>query len=464
MIKYAIMELIDQPFSIWETVFYAFLNAFPYMLPVLLAFRGRWRFGTPGTVFLTAFVTVFQIGATVLRLHSAGVQNPLFDVAFSLLYVAFIFLAVRDHIGKLIFTVLMLMNLGNLVNVLSKCIEGRLFPALAPLRYHFTYPLVMIPVQLLLLPLLYLLIFRGLRSLQTDEAPDAAPAMLWRYLWLVPGVFYLIWMQHFYASGRSALENALDPVSTGYLLLIDAGSVLIYRVIIQLVRAEGKNKRLLEENHALNLQSVQYESLRRRVEEARRARHDLRHHILLLRRIREDRDFAALDELLASYPDLETLDRPLLYCRNETVNAILAHFGDRAEELGVRYTVKLDIPEDVFVEKADLAVLFGNLLENAVEACSHAEGERFITVSGVASRSEAARSSLTLIVENSCDAQPRPGEGGAFRSNKHGGDGIGIASVRSIAERCGGVSSFAAKDGVFTASLILYHGTKRETE
>ena len=452
---------MNQPFSIWETVFYAFLNAFPYMLLVLLTFRGRWRFGTPGTSILTAFVTAFQIGATVLRLFSVNVQNPLFDVAFSLLYVAFIFLAVRDHIGKLIFTVLMLMNLGNLVNVLSKCIEGQLFPAFAPLRYHVTYPLVMIPVQLILLPLLYLLIFRGLRSLQTDEAPDAAPALLWRYLWLIPGVFYLIWMQHFYASGRSALENALDPVSTGYLLLSDAGSVLIYRVIIQLVRAEGKNKRLLVENHALNLQNVQYESLRRRVEEARQARHDLRHHIVLLRNIRDNRDFAALDELLAGYPDLETLDRPLLYCRNETVNAILAHFGDQAAELGVRYTVKLDIPEDVFVEKADLAVLFGNLLENAVEACSHMEGERFIAVSGIASRSEPAQSSLTLIVENSCGEAPHAGEGGAFHSSKHGGDGIGITSVRSIAERYGGVSSFAAKDGVFTASLILYHAARR---
>ncbi len=43
-----------------------------------------------------------------------------------------------------------------------------------------------------------------------------------------------------------------------------------------------------------------------------------------------------------------------------------------------------------------------------------------------------------------------------FLSSKHSGDGVGITSVRSIAERYGGVSSFSAKDGVFTASVILY--------
>ena len=450
------MNTMNQPFTIWEIALYAILNAVPYMLLVLVAFRGRWRFGRTLTIVLFFFVLLFQIAATVLRFFSAAAQNPLFDVAFSLLYVAFIFLVVRDNFGKLVFTVLVLMNLGNLVNVVAKCLEGMLFPALATLRYHFTYPLMMLQVQLILLPIIYLLIFRGLRSLRTSREAGASLGQLWRYLWLVPAVFYLIWMQHFYASGRSALENALDPVSTGYLLLIDAGSVMIYRFIIQLVRTEEKNRRLLSENHALSLQSVQYDSLRSRMEESRQARHDLRHHIILLKGIRERRDFAALDELLAGYPDLEDLDRPLLYCRNEMVNAILAHFGDQAAALGIRYTVKLDVSEDVFVEKPDLAVLFGNLMENAVEACSHVEGDRFITVSGVASRPETGQNSLTLIVENSYRAEPQIGEDGVFRSCKHSGDGIGIASVRSIAERYGGTSSFVANNGVFTASLILY--------
>ena len=156
------------------------------------------------------------------------------------------------------------------------------------------------------------------------------------------------------------------------------------------MRTEGNNRRLLVENHALSLQSVQYDSLLRRVEETRQARHDLRHHIMLLKNIRDNRDFSALDALLASYPDLDTLDRPLIYCQNEMVNAILAHFGDQAAEQNIRYTVKLDLPEDVFVEKPDLAVLFGNLLENAVEAGSHVETDRFVNVTGGVSRTPGA--------------------------------------------------------------------------
>ncbi len=449
------MNVMDQPFAIWETVLYELLDSLPYTVLVLYAFRERWRFGRRTTFLLVGAAVALRLVTTPIVLFSPSPPSPLYDVTSALLYVGMIFLILREPIGKLVFTVLVLMDLGNLVVVLSKCIEGLLFPSYALLRYHFTYPLMMLPVQLILLPLIYRLILRGICSGADGEGGLSGSRDLWRDLWLIPAIFYLIWTQHFYLSGRSALENALDPVSTGYLLLIDAGSVLIYRRIVQLVRAEEKNRRLQAENHALSLQSVQYENLRRHIEEARRARHDLRHHLVLLRHIRDKRDFAALDELLASYPELESLERPLAYCENETVNSVLLYFADRAAGAGIRFTVRTEVPEDVFVEKPDLAVLFGNLLENAAEACAHVEGEAFVSVSGGV-RDKAAHAPFTLVVRNSCALAPEPGGSGTFRSTKHEGDGIGIASVRSIAERYGGTGSFSADSGVFTASVILF--------
>lgn len=450
------MNVITQPFALWETALFTFLNAFPYMLLVIRAFRPRLRFGRGTTMALLLLVTALHMGINMLRLHTTAAQVPLLDVVLALLDVIFIPLIIRERLGKLVFTVLVVMDLGNLVVVLSKCIEGLLFPALAPLRYHFTYSLVMLPVELIILPLIYLLIFRGICSGEAEDDGSKEAADTWRYLWLVPAVFYIIWMQHFYASGRSTLENSLDPVSTVYLLLIDAGSVLIYRIIVQLERTLGKNRRLMAENHALNLQAVQYDTLRKRMGEARQARHDLRHHIMLLRSIRDNRDFAALDELLAGYPDLESLERPLTYCENEMANAILAHFGDKARERDIAYTVKLEVPENLFVEKPDLAVLFGNLLENAVDAAALEGDGRFIRVTGAVERREGICISLSLKVENSCTREPQLSPDGAFQSTKHAGDGVGTSSVRSIAERYGGASSFAVKDRVFTASVVLY--------
>lgn len=452
------MPTADAPFYVWETLLYAFLNSFPYMVLVLFSFRKRWRFGKPATFSLLALVTVLITTGTAWRLFSQTPGNPLFDIAFSLLYIAFIFLAIREPVGKLVFTVLVLMNLGNLVIMVAKCLEGLLFGDSAQLLYHWTYALMMFAVLCILLPVFYLLIFKDIAS--DPEAPvksadTSSPGYMWRYLWLIPAVFYLIWTQHFYTSGKSTLETALDPLSTGYLLLVDLGSILIYRLIIRLVALQQRNVQLQAENHALSIQKMQYSNLQQRIDEVRQTRHDLRHHIILLKSIRENEDYHALDELLAGYPSLESLEHPLAYCDNETCNAMISYFADQAAAKGVDYTAKLDIPALLFVEKADLTVLLGNLLENAMEACAYVESGAFIRITGSTKKLPGGGTALAIIIENSCGTEPQVREDGTFRSTKHKGDGIGIASVRSIAARYEGACSFLFENGVFTASVLL---------
>ena len=114
------MTTADAPFGVWETAIYAFLNSFPYMALVLFSFRKKWRCSKPVTVSLLAAATVLITAGTVYRLFSDITENPLFDVAFLLVYIVFIFLAIRQPVGKLVFTVLVLMNLGNLVIMTAK--------------------------------------------------------------------------------------------------------------------------------------------------------------------------------------------------------------------------------------------------------------------------------------------------------------------------------------------------------
>lgn len=440
-------------FSVWEALLYTFLNSFPYMVLVLSSFRGRWRFGTRITVLLLTIATVSQVSLNTFRFYSPQVQNPLYDAGISLLYIGFIFLAIRERFGKLVFAVLVLMDLGNLVVVTSKCIEGAFFPEEALLRYHFTYSLFMMPVEMLLIIVAYLLIFKGITD---DSEPDselsAASISLWRYLWLIPGVFYLIWTQHFYTSGKSALENALDPLSTGYLLLIDIGSVLIYRIIVQLVTVYEKNARLTAENHELELQKMQYDTINERIEDMRSTNHDLRHRVALLRQIRENGDLSALDELISSYPVSIIHNQPLRYCDNDTVNAVLTYFSELALKNGIDYSVSLTVPEEIFIGKPDLAVMFGNIIENAVEACKFVDGKRYIKITGSYG---SAPEQLSFIVENNYKVEPHTDDKGVFLSTKHKGNGIGINSVRHIVGKYGGESSFMPDNGVFKVSVLI---------
>ena len=156
------------------------------------------------------------------------------------------------------------------------------------------------------------------------------------------------------------------------------------------------------------------------------------------------------------YTEKNLLDQPLINCENETVNVILALYSETAYNNNISFSIKANIPKDVFVDKKDLSVLFGNILENASDACKEVEGERFISLNAAYNSASNGSHSITLIVKNNYGTEPSVSEKGVFHSTKHAGDGIGISSVRSITEKYNGACTFTHENGTFTVSVILY--------
>ena len=446
-------------FALWEVVLHAFLNSFPYFCLALYSFRNHWRFPKKLTILVLLLAMIPQLILVPIN-QIYFPDSWIFDVVLAFIHIAFCFTVVKDHLGKLIFAVLVITNLGTLVLICSKCLEGIFFPELALLQFHYTYLIITFILILIFTPLIYILIFKdmyesGIESKQSLGSKDVSGYM-WHYLWLIPAIFYLIWMYVSYSGNLSRNENRMNPISTLFLLLINAGSILIYRIIINTVKMHEKNTALLAENHLLSIQRLQYDSLNERLETMRRTRHDLRHHAVLLKQIRDNKDFDTLDNLINSYIEKNLLDQPLIFCENETVNVILALYSETARNNNISLSIKANIPKDIFVDQKDLSVLFGNILENAADACKEVEKERYIELNASYSKASNGTHSLTLIVKNNYSTEPSESDSGIFHSTKHAGDGIGISSVKNIAEKYNGAYSFTHNDGVFAVSVILY--------
>lgn len=449
-------------YYIYGRLLYTFLCTLPYMALVMYTFRGHWRFKKPVAITIMFAIVAFMMSTLPLRIYlSEFIPYQFFDILTSVIYIAFIFVEIKAQIGKLVFTVLVLTNLGNFVVTSAKCLENIFFPKQAELRYFFTYHLFITLVLIAALPAIYQLVFKDISTPDNDCQSDAhedktnADGYLWRYMWLVPGVFYLIGALLFYKAGNPNILNMTDPVNTLYLLAIAAGSVMIYRIIIQTVDLYDKNAVLREENHTLSIQRLRYESLNERLENMRRTRHDIRHHVALLKQIRDSGDISALDDMISAYTKQNMLDQPLIHCRNETINIVLALYSEAALQNSITFSVKADIPNDIFADKKDLVVLFGNILENAADACREVAKDRFIDLIATYSDTPGGMHCLSLIVKNSCGTVSRD-ENGIFRSTKHTGDGIGISSIKSISDKYNGACSFTPENGIFTVSVILY--------
>ena len=186
-------------------------------------------------------------------------------------------------------------------------------------------------------------------------------------------------------------------------------------------------------------------------EETRAMRHDMRHQLSALRGYLQKEDTKGGLEYLSQL-DRNTADiATLMISDNFAVNAVTSHYLYMAQSEQIQCDFLLTVPEKAGqIDDSDLAVVFGNLLENAIEACAYLPPEkRFIKM-----RSQVAGKQLTLTIDNSFDGSYKE-EDGNFISRKRDGWGVGISSVQTIVNRYRGTMKIEAMNGVFMVSLYI---------
>ena len=271
-------------------------------------------------------------------------------------------------------------------------------------------------------------------------------AQTWYVFWVLPLVFILL---NIVMTPRYQATLQTGRVLQVYIVFSIALLTLLlcfYAIFLLMAVSLNRNARLRQENQLLIMQRQRYESLKAAIEEARQARHQLNQISMLV----EKGDMEGLRGFLARsvsrIPSLETR-----FCENGAADSVVGYYCGLCGREEIPIHVRLDLPETLPVDEMDLCLVLSNLLENALEASLRtAAVRRQITVTAYL---HAARL-LLIEVENPFDGAVKE-KNGVFRSSKRKGDGVGLQSVRHIAERSGGASTFTYQDGVFRARVML---------
>ena len=169
-----------------------------------------------------------------------------------------------------------------------------------------------------------------------------------------------------------------------------------------------------------------------------------------LRGLADKESLEGIRRYLAEYEPSKEVHDVVTYSNNPAADAILHYYSTAAAQIHADFDAVLLLPEGLDFTDADLCILLGNLMENAVEACSRQKaGRRFIILKGKTSRKQ-----LRLVADNSFDGVIRQKDG-HYYSSKRKGMGLGIQSVQAVVERHGGLVSFEAKDNIFQVSVLI---------
>ena len=275
-------------------------------------------------------------------------------------------------------------------------------------------------------------------------------AQTWYAFWVLPLVFILLnlFMIPRYPTtlqtGRVLQVYIVMSIALLFLMLFFNAIFLLMAISI------NRNARLQQENQFLSMQQQRYESLKAAIEEARQARHDMRHQMNQLSALAEAGDLDGLKTYLAKtvsrIPELD-----MSFCENRAADSVVGYYCALAKREGIPFCAKLDLPQTLPVDEIDMCLVLSNLLENAFEASLRiAPARRRIELTAYLHGN-----SLALIqVENTYDGVIREKDG-VFLSSKRKGDGVGLQSVRHIAEKSGGVSTVTYQDGLFCAKVML---------
>jgi len=206
----------------------------------------------------------------------------------------------------------------------------------------------------------------------------------------------------------------------------------------------------------LKLVEYQTEQSRQHLEEVRSIhqqmrgyKHDFHHHLQALKGQLEageiDRAMAYIEQLDDHLMNVDTL----LKTGNVSLDAILSAKLSQAKAEGIAVTVKANVPDDLLISDLELSILVGNLLDNAIEACRKASGEKFIRVfMGMKGKM------LYFSMLNSA-GEKRKKVGSLFSSGKSGVHGFGLRRAEAILDEHGGWCKYNSEDGAFTSEFLV---------
>lgn len=214
----------------------------------------------------------------------------------------------------------------------------------------------------------------------------------------------------------------------------------------------GMNRIYLEQEKSgqYHSQIVVYKMLAEQYRQSERLRHDMKNHIIALSALSQNKQWEKIDDYLKSMEDI-ALDAGDDMTGNKVLDALLCQKRKQAEGENIKWECDVQMPKGCCINEFDLCVLFGNILDNALEACGRLQCDEnsFINI-----QARTVKKCFLLEVKNSMDRMEKYTDGFTNKDNSQE-HGIGLLNVGDVVNKYNGVVNTEAENGIFVISILM---------
>ena len=239
-------------------------------------------------------------------------------------------------------------------------------------------------------------------------------------------------------------------------LVYGGGVALFYAVHIQLCESYVVSERDALQN-MLTAQYRSYQLGQESIELVNRKYHDMKHQIAILRgQVSDDQKLEVLDQLEREIHVYETQYKT----GNEILDTILTSKGIHCQQNGIELCCVADGSLLSFMDIVDVSVLFGNALDNAIEAVSQIpEPEQRLIDLSVSQHKGFLR--VRVLNRYAGDLKLRNGLPVTTKKDARN-HGYGVKSIAATAEKYGGSAAVEARDGRFELRILIPMPERKE--
>lgn len=191
------------------------------------------------------------------------------------------------------------------------------------------------------------------------------------------------------------------------------------------------------------------------MKEFRKSRHDFDHKLLYISQLIQQKQYEELSKYIDEISNLQPFDGFMVINTDHSlIDAQLNFKYEEARKNGITFKYDIDIPSMLPFDSADLCVILGNALDNAIEANAGGKVEQPYIKLIMKYRGE----NLLLIIENSYDGIIKKNLKGEIQTRKTNSSshGFGLYSIQSSLEKYHGDMNIEMDDGIFKLTIIMY--------
>ena len=237
------------------------------------------------------------------------------------------------------------------------------------------------------------------------------------------------------------------------ILLINIVVFYLYNMLME-VHHQLREKEMMELK--VKVYSGQLETITQTQKKIRRLRHDMVHHIMQLYSMASLNKNAEMLEYLDKMEQAMINPKEHVSSGNKDIDGILNFMLEKAVSILKKVDVQVKIPEDLHTCSFELAVILGNIIDNAIEAARQTE-DKWLSL-----QITADKGILFIRVSNSyCGCIKTSGDKLLTSKEDKENHGLGLDSVKDMIKKYNGDMKRTCDKNIFTVDILLYLTVKR---